>query len=76
MKITTVSVQVGRKISQNYNSVQNSVGLTADLEEGEDHQSAVERLQRECLRLLLKERSPQGLRTDENNGSEQHAENR
>ena len=64
MKVTSVTVQIGRKISQNYNSLSNSVGLSADLEDGEDHEQVVRHLQAECHRLLLREKAAQG-KTDE-----------
>ena len=57
MRIKSISVNVSRKFTRNFSSVQNSVGLTADLEEGEDHRTAVEHLQRECLDLLLREKA-------------------
>jgi hypothetical protein len=54
VKITTVTVHLGRKLSRNYNSFDNSVGLTGELAEGDDPDEAVTRLQKKCLRMLLK----------------------
>jgi hypothetical protein len=57
MTITTVTVQMGRTVSKNYNSFQNSVLLTATVADHEDHAQVTRQLQRECHRFLLT-RSP------------------
>jgi len=54
MKITSVSVELSRKRSSNFQSAYNLVGLTADLEEGEDACTVVKQLQREAAELLLR----------------------
>ncbi len=54
MKITSVSVQMSRTLSKNYNSFSNSVGLTGELAAGDDYEEVVAQLQRECFRHLLK----------------------
>jgi len=54
MKITSVTVQIGRTVTNNYNSVRNDVGLTASLDEDDDPDEAVQELQRKCRDLLLK----------------------
>jgi len=59
MRIASVSVQVGRKFTRNYNSVNDMVGFTADLREDDNYEEVIRQLQAECLRLLLKEKSSQ-----------------
>ncbi len=54
MRITTITAHVGRKLSHQYNSFENSVALTAELEPGDDHQQIVRKLQKGCFRLLIK----------------------
>lgn len=54
MKFTDVTVQMGRTISRNYNSFQNSVAMTATVADDEDHKQATRQLLRECHRFLLK----------------------
>lgn len=54
MKVTSVSVQLSAKKTVNYQSVQNSVGLTADLDEDDRPDEVVRELQRQCHALLLK----------------------
>jgi hypothetical protein len=55
MKVTSVTVQMGRTITKNYNSFQNSVGVTATLSDDENHEQVTRQLQKECYRLMLKE---------------------
>ena len=55
MKITSVSVHLGRKVTRNYNSFDNSVGICADLTDGENHREAILQLQKECLQQLFRE---------------------
>jgi hypothetical protein len=54
MKISSVSVVLSKKRTVNYQSTGNSIGLTADLDDGEDAHAAVRQLQREAAKLLLK----------------------
>ena len=54
MKITRVNVELSRKKTIDYQSTGNSVGLTADLEDGDDPVAVVRGLQREAAGLLLK----------------------
>jgi hypothetical protein len=54
MKVTTVSVQMSRTISKNYNSFQNSVAATASITDDENQDQVTRHLQRECFRLLVK----------------------
>ena len=44
MKVTTVSVELSRKRTVNYQSTGNAVGLAADLDDGEDTRAAVREL--------------------------------
>ena len=53
MKIKTIAIELNRKRTVNYQSIGNSVGLTADLEEGDDTHKATRELQRQALNLLL-----------------------
>jgi hypothetical protein len=53
MKIKTIAIELNRKRTMNYQSIGNSVGLTADLEDGDDPRKAVRELQRQALNLLL-----------------------
>ncbi|NQU21802.1 MAG: hypothetical protein HQ567_11015 [Candidatus Nealsonbacteria bacterium] len=54
MKITTITAHIGRKITHQFNSFDNSVTLTAEVEPGDDPKQVVRRLQLECNRLLIK----------------------
>jgi len=54
MKITKITTHIGRKITQDFNSFDNSVTLTAEVEPDDDPQEVVQQLQRNCYRLLLK----------------------
>ena len=54
MKITNVTTHMSRKVSKNFGSYENGIGLTAELAEGDNHVDAITQLQKECLRHLLK----------------------
>lgn len=54
MRITQVTVQMGRTISKNYNSFQNVLGLTANVTDDENHEEVIVKLQKQCLNNLLK----------------------
>ena len=54
MRITQVTVQMGRKVSKNFNSFDNSVGLTANVAEDENHEEVIVALQKECFQQLIK----------------------
>jgi len=55
MKITTVSASMSRRIVKSYQSFENSVGLSADLESGDDPHRAVCELQKQCFAELVKQ---------------------
>jgi len=54
MRISAVTVHISAKRTVNYNSIQNSVGFTADLDEDDDPDVVVRQLQCKCRDLLLK----------------------
>jgi hypothetical protein len=54
MKIKSVYVEMNKKISAQFQSFGNSVGLSADLEEGDDADAVVRELQRNAMGLLVK----------------------
>ena len=54
MKITTVSVELNRKKTVDFQSWGNSVGLTADVDEGDDPVAVVRELQKTAAGLLIK----------------------
>jgi hypothetical protein len=54
VRITQVTVQMGRKMSKNFNSFDNSVGLTANLTDDENHEEVIVALQKECFQQLIK----------------------
>ena len=54
MKIKAVSVELNRKRTVDYQSCGNSIGLTADLEDGDDPVAVARELQRKAAGLLLK----------------------
>jgi len=53
MRVTEISVEVGRTASVNYQSARNSVGLTASLEQGDHAPTAIRNLQKQAVDLLL-----------------------
>ena len=56
MKVTEVSVEVGRTASVNFQSARNSVGLTAALEEGDQPDAVIRALQQQAVDMLLGDR--------------------
>lgn len=54
MRITSVSVELNKKISAKYQSFGNSVGLSADIGEGDDADAVVRELQGKAMGLLVK----------------------
>ena len=64
MRVTEISVEVGRTASVNYQSARNSVGLTATLEQGDHASTAIRNLQKQAVDLLLGDQEQ--FRDDEN----------
>lgn len=58
MKIKTVTVELGRKRTVNYQSSHNSVGFTAAVGDDDDPAAVVRELQRKAAELLLKMETP------------------
>jgi hypothetical protein len=56
MKVTEVSVEVGRTASVNFQSARNSIGLTAALEEGDQPDAVIRTLQKQAVDMLLGDR--------------------
>ena len=54
MTITTITAHVGRKVTHQFNSFDNSVSLTAELEPSDDPKQVVRQLQKQCFGLLIK----------------------
>ena len=53
MKVTEISVEVGRTATINYQSARNSVGLTAKLADEDDATTAIRSLQKQAVDMLL-----------------------
>jgi hypothetical protein len=53
MKVTEISVEVGRTATINYQSARNSVGLTATLAAGDHAPTAIRSLQKQAVDMLL-----------------------
>jgi hypothetical protein len=64
MRITEISVEVGRTATINYQSARNSVGLTATLVEGDHMPTAIRSLQKQAVDMLLGDNEQ--FRDDEN----------
>jgi hypothetical protein len=54
MKIRSVYVEVNKKLSKQFQSFGNSVGLSADLEEGDAADAVIRDLQGKAMGLLVK----------------------
>ena len=68
MKVTEVSVEVGRTASVNYQSARNSVGLRASLEQGDHAPTAIRNLQKQAVELLLGDNEDVNRRVDDDTG--------
>ena len=64
MKVTEISVEVGRTATINYQSARNSVGLTAILAADDHTPTAIRSLQKQAVDMLLGDNEQ--FRTDEN----------
>ena len=53
MRVTEISVEVGRTATINYQSARNSVGLTATLATGDHAPTAIRSLQKQAVDMLL-----------------------
>ena len=53
MRVTEISVEVGRTATINYQSARNSVGLTATLAAGDHAPTAIRSLQKQAVDMLL-----------------------
>lgn len=68
MKVTEVSVEVGRTASVNYQSAKNSVGLRAALEQGDNASTVIRDLQKQAVDLLLGDNEDVNHRVDDDPG--------